>query len=227
VSSSSPIPPSSVPLVTAVRAPSPLQYDPLPAHSTLVRESAASGGVVITGAAGDVSARARSAAMRATAAAAGVFSAIPIGLGAIVLGPMAWRHRVALPRWTGVLAGVLCAAVFALVWHVLYGRVLAAMERARRQSTIIAVESGRLIVETTGPLGNDSFDVRADEIANVRVDRLRGVVRDNPPPRAACVAVELRHGPTIRLLEGWDEQELEWTSRAIASALARAPAPDA
>jgi hypothetical protein len=208
-----------VPLAAVSVLSSPLQYDPLPAHSTLLRESTASGGVVITAAAGDVSARARSQTMRATAGAAGVLSAIPIALGAIVLGPMAWRHRAYLPWWTGVLAGVLCAAVFALVWQVLYSRVLAAMERARRQSAIIAAEPGRLVVETTGPLGDQSYDLRADEISDVRIERLRGVVRDNPPPRPACVAVELRHGPTLRLLEGWDEQEIEWARRATTSAL--------
>src|SRR4051812_2986500 len=184
--------PSDVPLAAPPAAAAPRTYAPLPPHSVLLREPSAGGGVVITAAAGRVDARARLAAQRASAVAAAICSALPLLLGAAVLGPMAWRHRIYFPSWPTVLAGVVSAAIFALMWHVLYGRGMDVMGRARRQSTVLAIDPGRIVVETTGPLGDLGLDVPGDEIRGVRVERLRGILRDSPPPRAGAVVIELR-----------------------------------
>src|SRR5438128_10477277 len=66
---------AAAPLAALARSSAALNYDALPAHSTLLREVTPAGGIKITAAAGDVGAAARGDARRSSAAAAALFAA--------------------------------------------------------------------------------------------------------------------------------------------------------
>jgi len=196
--------------------PHPLTYDTLPPLSTLRREVTDAGKVItISLPAGEVTAPARSRAMRATAVSSAIMCAALLLLAAAMIGPVVldpnrralWLDR----RMIAVLllcAGVFVLALFLLVWQVRSSQMLDKLRRAREQTTVLSVRGGEVLLETSGPLGQLSSTLRPRA---TRIGRWGG---------GAIYGLELTDEQQRRFMVfiGLSKEELMWIARAIESA---------
>jgi hypothetical protein len=116
---------------------------------------------------------------------------------------------------------VFCAALFALVWRAQYASRLDAAASALRQATVLAASAGRLIIETSGPLGTTSHDLKQCRGSEARTIRAFRLARCDRQRRVDCLQVLLSDGTTIHVLPGRDVVELKWVATALRSAIER------
>jgi hypothetical protein len=200
-----------------------LTYDTLPPHSTLRRE-VADGVMKITAAAEEpTDAARREARLRAALPAAMLSGALLVAFIAAVGSTfLANRRNIGSELMVVLFAAfvVFCAALFLLVWRAQYAARVEALERAFRQTTILAAAPGRLLIETSGPLGQESQEVHTarDEAGGIVGMRLsRGGCM-------SCIHILVSgriDGP--RVLCGRSEAELRWVLRTLEAALYPGP----
>jgi hypothetical protein len=199
-----------------------LSYDDLPPGSDIRREFI-EWGVRISVPAGEPS----RAALREAAYSA-LISGAGIGAGIVVFAAGMFIYGVRVNRvsgvpllWARAFFAVFCAAVVLLVAWVRYGMIADALRAGRRQSTALAAENGRLIIETAGPFGVASYDIAGERIRSIaagaaRLQDDRGNVR-----RVRCLTILLSDGWSIALLPGRSVRELMWVEGAVMRGLAR------
>ena len=198
-----------------------LTYDTLPPHSTLRREIV--GGVLkITAAAEEPSDVARrDARLRAALPAAMLSGALLVAfLAAIGSTFMSNRRNIGsgLMIVLFVAFAVFCAALFLLVWRAQYAARVEALERAFQQTTILAASPGRLLIETSGPLGQESQELRTSrdvksngELVGMRLSRGGYIV---------CIDVLVSdRTDCLPVLCGRSEAELRWVLRNLEAAI--------
>jgi hypothetical protein len=197
--------------------PVPLTYDTLPPHSRLRREFA-DGVLKIIAAVEEPGPLVRRAALLHTALPAAMISVAALLVGFAIFGSMYLVNRRLMPEWLSLVLGaafvVVCAALFALVWRIRYTSRLERIEKALRQSTIIAASFGRLLIETDGPFGAASHDLRSDL-------RGIGVVSCSTDSNLECLRIGLMDGTRIEILAGRDRIELDWVARQLVSTVLR------
>ncbi len=190
-----------------------LDYDTLPPHSRLRREFA-DGILKITAAPEEPGPLVRRAAIIGAAFPASLICALVLLLGFAVFGAMYESHRRYISTMQSyVLLGafvIFCSAIFALIWRIQYTQRFEAAQNALNQTTILAGSKGRLIVETTGPLGTVSYDW-SNVVSEIRVAR--------GAQNMSFLEIELTDGNRFQILTGRDEVELQWVARAIQSAI--------
>src|SRR4051794_32635664 len=198
-----------------------LTYDTLPPHSRLRRTVQADGSILIASGIGEPSEVERDNAMRSTALSSGTIALGIMAVLALVFGPMASERVGRLPmslRLTLMLcAGVFCVALFLLVWKLRYGRRLEALERAAAQSTAVVATPGRLLVESTGPLGPHSVTLRTIGDAGSFVSR------PHPATGLPCLEARSDDGKSALLFPGLTRAEFRWVASELRLALT---APD-
>ena len=189
-----------------------LTYDYLPEGSDLRRAFDGRGGVTITAPAGELSPTVRRAAGRAGLAAASVACAGSLLIGAWLIrsGQVDPSLRVAAVLSLGVLAG----AIFLLVWWVLFSSRTYVLSDLRRQSTVLHADASRLLVETSGPLGDCSVRIAAADILAVEVaaQQLGG-----PASAVSVLSLRLRTRSEndISLLPAHHPAELRWVAATV------------
>jgi len=197
-----------------------LDYDTLPPHSRLRREFA-DGVLTIIAAAEEPGPLVRRTALHRSAVAAAILFLMTLLVGLAVFGAVFQAHRRLMSQATllalGTAALVFCVALFALIWRLQYLRRLDAAARALRQNTVLAASAGRLLIQTSGPFGSASYDLRnqADR-PTVRALRLGRCGSDR---LVDCLEILLSDGTRIHILPGRDSAELRWVAAAIARAL--------
>jgi hypothetical protein len=189
--------------------PASLLYATLP-EGTAITAREDGENLIITVPAGDVPAEARRVARREAAIAAAVVSSVILMIAIGFSAPAVSRGWENLHWWWAVVFLALCAGVFALPWWVMYRRKIDAMQRVYRQATMLAVRSQRLVVETSGPGGQGSFDLTRMEIRDIKM-----VVSDREEAAGRWLGVFLSGGDDVRLLEGRSETEIRWVGREI------------
>jgi len=196
-------------------SPEPLSYNTLPPSATI---SVADDGETITltaAAQQDAGPDIRRRAARSSAWAGGIYSAgILMLLGGLTSGLISANWNT-LPWWTGPLAGVFALALFAMIWQVAYRKKLDAIQAPLRQSTIIAIRSQRLVIETAGPLGNESHDFTRMQIKDVKL--LLDMHDEGPDTESLTdwIAIFTQDGEMIHLLPARGRDELKWVARLI------------
>jgi hypothetical protein len=192
----------------------PLTYDTLPAHSQLRREFA-QGVLKIIAAAEEPGPLVRRAALIRSALPAALICFVTLVIGLAVFGAMYVSHRASMPQWMSlvlaIIFSVFCVALFTFTWRIQYSSRLHAAATALRQTTVLAAAPGRLLIETSGPLGSASYDLKGR--LNFRMHR-----GDSDRPIDSLQIVH-SDGTVIHVLWGRDEAELDWVARAIASAM--------
>jgi hypothetical protein len=105
--------------------------------------------------------------------------------------------------------------MFALLWRSTYYRKLDAIMGPLRQTTVIAVRTQRLAIETTGPLGNESHDLVRTQIRDIKL--LLDIRNDTPGEDSVidCIALFTQDGNLIRLLPARGRDELKWVARLL------------
>jgi hypothetical protein len=196
-----------------------LTYDTLPPHSTLRRE-VVDGVLKITAAAEEPSDTARrDARLRAALPAAMLSGALLLAfLAAIGSTFLANRRNIGSGLMVVLFVAfvVFCAALFLLVWRAQYEARIDALESAFRQTTILAASPGRLLIETFGPLGQESQELRTSydgdgELVCMRLSRGGSI---------SCIHVLVSgRTDTVAVLCGRSEAELRWVLQNIEAAL--------
>ncbi|MGH7179898.1 MAG: hypothetical protein ACREJC_21155 [Tepidisphaeraceae bacterium] len=186
-----------------------LTYDTLPCHSTLRREIVGQTLKVLSPA-GEPGPLARRAAARRTALSAALITLLDLLVGLLLIGPLLQERWRRMNNWLAaavlMLLAVVGLALFLLVWKALFTRRIGAVEAAFQESTALAVEPGRLLVETTGPSGDHS----ALAWAYPAIRRSRW--KHGP---VICLELTLPDGRAIQILPGRDDSELRWIEGAI------------
>jgi hypothetical protein len=201
-------------------APLPLAYDDLPPGSDIRRERAP-GMVRIVVPAGEPSRAAMQQTLR-DALAWGSIASILL----LLIASYAFRISIAVQRisggqllWAWAFFALFCAALVALVSWVRYGVMADALRAGRRQSTIIAATPTRLMIETTGPFGDASHDLPADQIRRIQIDRSRPLDDLGQRRSVRHLTLRLSDARTIRLLPARDRAELACVAAMIGQAL--------
>jgi hypothetical protein len=193
-----------------------LAYDELPEGSELRREFDGRGGVTITAPAGEVPVAVRRAAVRAGLLPASVASVLCfLVIGGIVL--KAARTNDLEPSLRPVAAvalGVLGTGVFLFVWLKYSSMVFYVLQDARRQSSVLHANAGRLLFETAGPMDNSSLEIAVTDIESLHV-----VHEIRRSARLPCLKLVLRNGSSHLLLAGHHLTELRWASAALSEAM--------
>jgi hypothetical protein len=193
-----------------------LSYDDLPPGSDIRREY--HGELVrITVPAGEPPAAAKRAVMQAALISGAVSSWAFLLLAFVVFAYFVRMNRIigAPLNWAIAFFAVFCTAIIALVAWVRYGLKLEDLQAGRRQATVMAITPQRLVVETTGPFGVDGYEVSADQLVDVSIDRAVVRDRDGRGRRLERMQLLLGGGRRIALLPGRDRAELTWVARAI------------
>jgi hypothetical protein len=197
-----------------------LAYDDLPAGSDIRREFIA-GGVRIAVPAGEAPAETIGEAAKSALAWGAAVSA-----GLVLLAWVVFVYGVRVNRvsgipllWARAFFAIFCAAVVMLVAWVRYGVISDAIRAGRSQSTALAAERGRLMVETDGAFGAASHDLPLDRIRSIQVGHgrlqdARGSVR-----RMSYLGIYLDDGRILVLLPGRSAAELKWVAGAVREAL--------
>ena len=197
-----------------------LNYDPLPDGSDIrVEIDRDGGGVRITVPAGE----APRAVLKLTAYDALAVGAVQswallvLALLVFLIGIRANRISGVTLMWAWAFFTIFCAAIVLLVAWVRYGVMLDAIRIGRRQTTVIAPTRERLLIETTGPFGTNSYDLPASNVMILRAGKR--VLRDHrgSPRRVYTLIITLRDNRTLHLLPARDPREL----RAIIALIQR------
>jgi hypothetical protein len=215
-------------LVVKDVAPLPLSYDDLPPGSDIRRVY--DGDVVhITVPAGELpTATLKQAAHEALAAGAASSWALLLLAGVVFyFGIRINRISGGLLTLAWIFFAVFCAALVMLVCWIRYGVLIDALRAGRRQMTVIAASSQRLLIETAGPFGTASYDLPQPLLR--RIDIARASIRDDAdrPHRLAFVRVTLTDGRAIALLPGRDRRELGVVMESLQATLGTKPTEDA
>jgi hypothetical protein len=192
----------------------PLTYDTLPAHSQLRREYV-DGVTKIIAAPEEPGPLVRRGAMVRSALPAAVICVGTLAVGLAVFGATYSAHRASMPQWMSIVLAIaffiFCFALFALTWRIQYSSRFLAAQRALQQTTILAASRGRLLIETSGPLGAASYDLKnIHSFRKGRGEQMRPI---------DCLEIALSDGTLIHVLWGRDEVELDWVARALRSAI--------
>lgn len=131
------------------------------------------------------------------------------------------QHWAFLPWWTPVVSGLFVLALFALIWQSAYRRKIDAVLAPLRQSTVIAVRSQRLLIESTGPLGISSHDLARTQIRDIKL--LLDLQDDASESPTDSLAVFTQDGQLIRLLNARDREELRWVAKLLRRTLGIEP----
>lgn len=126
-----------------------------------------------------------------------------------------------LPWWTPALFGVFVLALFALLWQSAYRKKVDAVLGPLRQSTVIAVRPQRLLVESSGPLGESSLDLTRTQIRDIK---LLLALRENEESKTDAIAIFTHDGQLIRILPARDPEELRWVAKLLRRTLRIEPA---
>ena len=191
-----------------------LPYDTFPPHSSLRRE-VSDGCIKITAAAEEPGTRARRLELQRAALGGALLSAALLAAFVLAVASTYLAHRRYMGFWlfTVLVASfvVFCAALFLLMWRAAYAARIEKLERALRQTTILVASPGRLLVETAGPFGQQSYDLctRAGGPYRVSDLRLGSIERHN------CLLIVLATGQLIHVLPGRDDAELNWVARTL------------
>jgi hypothetical protein len=200
-----------------------LAYDDLPAGSDLAREFTAHGGVTITAAVREPSARALCWARRRAVPRAVLITALAL-TGVIVVGALMLRQTGGglslryLPTVIFPLLGVLAAAVFLLAWQVSASRCIDALHESRRQVTIISADPTTLRIQSDGPFGPQSHAIPASRVRDIRL--AWSPEADWHSMHRRLLHLKLEDGDVIALLPGRDESELAWVAGTLRRVLA-------
>ena len=196
-----------------------LTYDTLPAHSNLRREIGDGGATLtILAPAQEVGPALRRAAARSSAPAAAMISlAVLAALSAVAFPAAVERIRRLDAVWfavTMLLIGVFAGALFLLVWWVTCSRRLELLDRGLAQQTAIVVARDAVLVESRGPLGDQSLSmtVRADRPIDVRGGTWEGL----PVP---CLELWQQSRRVAQILPARDEAEFRWVAAELARAI--------
>jgi hypothetical protein len=110
--------------------------------------------------------------------------------------------------WAWIFFAIFCAALVMLVCWIRYGLLADALRAGRQQTTILAANAQRLLIETAGPFGTASHDLPRDAIA--RIEFVRAPLRDhsNRAYRLRHLRLSLSDGRIIPLLPARDAREL-------------------
>jgi hypothetical protein len=191
-----------------------LTYDTFPPHSSLRRE-VADGGIKITAAAEEPGPRARRLEKQRAALGGALLSAALLAAFVLAVASTYLAHRRYMGSWLFAMLVVafvvFCAALFLLMWRAAYAARIERLERAMRQTTILVASPGRLLVETAGPFGQQSYDLCTRVGGPYRVTdfRLGSIERHN------CLLIVLATGQLVRILPGRDDPELNWVARTL------------
>jgi hypothetical protein len=189
----------------------PLSYDDLPPGSDIRRERDEASGVVrIIVPAGEPPAHALWQARR-DALGWGALASVPYLLIAVAFLYFISRVR-RIGGWDLQFAWgfftVFCGALVLLAAAGRGGDLTDALRVGRQQATVIAVSTTRLLIETSGPFGNASYDLAADEVRNVTVGRSRLFDDRAKSRRLDHLTLVLADGRAIPLLPGRERAEL-------------------
>jgi hypothetical protein len=201
--------------------PQTLSYDDLPPGSDLRRQYGEDGSVAITAPAGEPSDAARRAALHSTGVFAALFAAGLMGiLGASFILDRPPRIDPPLRVLAAVLFAVVCGGFFLLAWRAGFTTRLDLLAKARRQTTLLHASPVRLLIETSGPDGDQSIDIPAEKIRWIRPtpEGLLGGVSREPVP---CLKLTTLDGSVYRLLRGRHRGELTWVANTLRAALGR------
>jgi hypothetical protein len=140
-----------------------------------------------------------------------------VGLGGWLLyGSNVVRLEPWLRSSVPLLSSAFALGVLLFVWRAMWQARVDALEKARRQSTVVKATRDRLRVETAGPFGPASHDLPTPRVRAVQVRREASrVITVASPDAVPCVVVMLDDGVEVRLLPGRDEVELQWVVRAV------------
>ena len=118
--------------------------------------------------------------------------------------------------WAWIFFAIFCAALVMLVCWIRYGLLTDGLRAGRRQTTIIAANPQRLLIETAGPFGTASHDLPREAIT--RIQFVRAPMRDQTghSHRTCHLQFALRDGRTLAILPARDPRELHWIMTAIA-----------
>ncbi len=204
----------------AANPPLALAYDELPPGSDLRRQFCHDGSVTITAPAGEPSEAARRAAMQSTGVFAALFAAALVGGWAalFVMGQGRQRIDPSLLLLAVALFAIVCGGVFLLAWRAGLTTRLGLLTQVRRQTTLLHAGPNRLLVETSGPDGDQSLDVPAGMIRSIcpTPEGLLGGVSREPIP---CLKVTTSDGAVYRLLRGRHRGELKWVADTLRQAM--------
>ena len=130
-------------------------------------------------------------------------------------------NRIAGPTvpWAWGFFALFCLALVALVAWVRFGVLADALRLGREQATVLAATPRRLVVETTGPFGIASYDLRPEQVRHLAVNR--AFLRDDRgyAHRLWHLAIYLSDGRSILLLPARDPRELRWVSGTVGRVL--------
>ena len=203
-------------------APLALDYDDLPAGSDVRREYDGAGGVRVTVPAGEPPAGAlRAASQRAMIDAAVVCSAgLVLGILVVTL-VIDLRRLGSVERiWAVAAFAALTGGVFLLLWRTRREARAEALRGARRQGTVFDARAGRLLIETAGPYGDESHDLRATSVRSITVrPGVRSLGGRTDGPALPCLAIDRSDGMAVQLLHGSDPVELRVVARTLVRAL--------
>jgi hypothetical protein len=201
-------------------APHALAYDDLPPGSDLRRQYGEGGSVIVTAPAGEPS----QAVCRAAAHSTGLAAALICGPCLLLaLGMYAFADRSGgidprLRPLAVLVFAVFCGGVFLLAWKVMYSTRLRMLAEARGQATVLHANSTRLLVETTGPYGDRSFDVPSGAIRSLQI--MSGGAFGGPAREpVSCLKLTTSDGTVYRVLPGRHEGELRWVAATLRHAL--------
>jgi hypothetical protein len=190
-----------------------LTYDTQPAHSRLRREFA-DGMLRVIARPEEPGPLVRRGAMLRAAVPASLICAAVLVVSFVAVGATYQANRRFIPSpLSGVLLGaclVFGAATFALVLRAQYSSRLDAARHALQQSTIIAVSPGRILIETTGPMGTSSHDLTG-RTWSFRVGCC------SVPVSIDHLQIVSEAGSSIQVLAGRDNVELRWVARTLRS----------
>ena len=197
-----------------------LTYDNLPSHSRLQREYV-DGVLKITAGSEEPGPLVRRAALLRAAVPASLICFCTLVVGLAIFGATYEEHRrymsSALSAALFIAFVVFCAALLALVWRIQFAARIEAVETALRQTTILAASRGRLIVESSGPFGAVSHDVKFDS-PDRALDSIL-LSRCDDRFQIGILEIVLKDGARIRVLPGRDDTELRWVANALLSAI--------
>ena len=203
---------------TAPRPAPALAYDELPDGSDLSREYDSPGGVTIRAPAGDLPTALRRDAARSGILVAGAACGVCLLLGGTLL-LQALRRGIdpALRAPAAVALGAFCTGVFLLVWWVRYAARTELLSDARRQLTVIHADVERIVVETTGPGGDNSLELPVDRVVALQVTNAP-ITAAGGRARLPCLQLRLDDRPPVCLLAGHHEAELRWVAATLSQA---------
>jgi hypothetical protein len=139
----------------------------------------------------------------------------------LLIGGLVIHHSDIQPslRTTAALTlGVLGAGVFLLVWWVLSSTRRYVLSDLRRQSTVLHADPSRVLVESSGPLGDRSLDLAVCDILSIEATAQN--VGDAPSSAAVpCLLLRMRGGQDIPLLPGHHVLEIQWVAATLAKAM--------